>query len=108
MKFHFIPPKKFDDVLLELRGFSGAKAKKSCRSREMLHNAPTLAIVASGPYSREQASQSFHFQGVFSFHSSNPIFIHYSVRFSSKLMIESRCNDFGLLARCNVRKSNPM
>ena len=46
MKFHFIPPKKFDDFYLEFWGFSGAKAKKSCRSRKILKNASFLAIVA--------------------------------------------------------------
>ena len=46
MKFHFIPPKKFDDFYQEFWVFSGPKAKKSCRSRKILKNAPTLAIVA--------------------------------------------------------------
>ena len=46
MKFHFIPPKKFDDFYLEFLGFRGAKAKKSCRSRKILKNASFLAIVA--------------------------------------------------------------
>ena len=46
MKFHFIPPKKFDDVSLEFCGFSGAKAKKSCISRKILKNASFLATVA--------------------------------------------------------------
>ncbi len=37
--------KKLDDFLLKFRDLSGAKDCKSCRSRKMLKNAPTLAIV---------------------------------------------------------------
>ena len=46
ISFHFIPAKKFDGLLLEFWGVSGAKAKKSCRARKMLKNEATLAIVA--------------------------------------------------------------
>ena len=38
--------KILDDFLLKFRDLSGAKDCKSCRSRKMLKNAPTLAIVA--------------------------------------------------------------
>ena len=38
--------KKADDFLLKFWDLSGAKQCKSCRSRKMLQNAPTLAIVA--------------------------------------------------------------
>ena len=46
MKFHFIPVRKFDGVLLEFLGVSVAKANKSCRARKILTNASFLAIVA--------------------------------------------------------------
>ena len=38
--------KKLDDFLLKFRDLSGAKDCKTCRSRKMLKNEPTLAIVA--------------------------------------------------------------
>ena len=38
--------KRFDAFLLKFPGLRGAKECKSCRSRKMLKNAPTLAIVA--------------------------------------------------------------
>ena len=38
--------KILDDFLLKFRDLSGAKDCKSCRSRKMRKNAPTLAIVA--------------------------------------------------------------
>ena len=42
MNFSSFEP-KFRTIFLDLRG---AKVCKSCRSRKMLKNAPTLAIVA--------------------------------------------------------------
>ena len=50
--------KKFDEILLNFRIRSGAKECRSCRSRKMRKNAPTLAIVAvhteeNGPISAE-------------------------------------------------------
>ena len=38
--------KKFDEFSLDFWNWSGAMVGRSCRSREMLKNAPTLAIVA--------------------------------------------------------------
>ena len=46
MKFHFIRAKIWTRFLLNFLDPSGAKAHKSCRSRKMLKNAPTLAIIA--------------------------------------------------------------
>ena len=46
IEFHFILAKILDDSLLKFWDHSGAKVHKSCRSRKMLQNAPTLAIVA--------------------------------------------------------------
>ena len=41
-----ISQKKLDVFLLKFCCVSGAKAKKSCRARKILKNAPFLAIVA--------------------------------------------------------------
>ena len=38
--------KKFDEVLLNFRDWSGAKESKSCRSRKMQQNEYLVAIVA--------------------------------------------------------------
>ena len=77
MKFHFIPPKKFDDFYLEFWGFSGAKAKKSCRSRKILKNASFLAIVAVDTAENEPLKV-----WAVSFHYFNPILTRYAVRLS--------------------------
>ena len=43
----FHSAKNLDDFLLKFCDLSGAKEYKSCRSRKMLKNEPTLAIVAA-------------------------------------------------------------
>ena len=68
MKFHFIQPKKFGDFYLEFWSFSGAKAKKSCRSRKILKNASFLAIVAVNTAENEPLKV-----WAVSFHYFNPI-----------------------------------
>ena len=45
-ELQFILAKISDDFLLKFWNLRGAKVCKSCRSRKMLKNAPTLAIVA--------------------------------------------------------------
>ena len=45
--------KNLDAFLLKFRDPSGAKDCKSCRSRKMLKNAPTSAIVAVHPEENE-------------------------------------------------------
>ena len=75
MKFHFIPAKKFDGFLLEFWGVSGAKAKKSCRTRKMLKNEPTLAIVAVDT----EENEPLKIWGV-SFHYFNRILSRHNVR----------------------------
>ena len=75
MKFHSIPAKKFDGLLLEFWGASGAKAKKSCRARKMLKNEPTLAIVAVDT----EENEPLKVWGV-SFHYFNRLLSHYQNR----------------------------
>ena len=56
--------KNLDDFLLKFRDLSGAKDCKSCRSRKMLKNAPTLAIVAVDTAENEPPKnwgQKFHY-----------------------------------------------
>ena len=63
--------KKLDYFLPKFSDLSGAKDCKSCRSRKMLENAPTLAIVAVHTEENEPPKIS----GA-KFHSFNPILSH--------------------------------